>query len=98
MMIDSSSSHIWLLYYKFEEFLAVGKLSKVCSWHKNMGMNVQTHRYADITWIIFTRHALHLNGYTSQKTRSFEKYLSYLDFLVNLWLGGDIKRRVEAFG
>ena len=34
---------------EFEVFLVAGKLSKVQSWYKNLGLYVQTNRYTVIT-------------------------------------------------
>ena len=34
---------------EFEVFLVAGKLSKVRSWYKNLGLHVQTNRYNVIT-------------------------------------------------
>ena len=40
MIIGPLLSHLRVLYDEFEEFLAAGKLSKVLSWFKNLGMHV----------------------------------------------------------
>ena len=53
MIIGSLASYIGVLYDVFEVFIAARKLSKVCSWYKNMGVHVQIHRYDGITWIVF---------------------------------------------
>ena len=52
-IIGSLVSHLGILDDEFEEIIAVGKISKVWSWYKKMGMSVQTHRYCSITWIYF---------------------------------------------
>ena len=49
--IGSLASHLGVLDDEFEELLAAGKLSKVRSWYKKLGMRVQTHRDNSITWI-----------------------------------------------
>ena len=49
------ASHLGILDDEFEELLAAGKLSKVCSWHKNLGLRVQTHRDNSINWIAFDK-------------------------------------------
>ena len=51
--IGSLASHIGILDDEFEEILAAGKLSKIQSWYKNLGLLVQTHRNHSITWIYF---------------------------------------------
>ena len=38
------ASHLGILDDDFEELLAAGKLSKVRSWYKKMGLSVQTER------------------------------------------------------
>ena len=39
----------------FEDIIAAGKLRKVHSWYKNLGLRVQTHRDQSITWIDFDK-------------------------------------------
>ena len=53
MRIDSLAAHTGVLDDEFEGFLATGETIKVRSWYNNMGMNVQTHIDAEITWIFF---------------------------------------------
>ena len=53
--IGSLASHIGILDDEFEEILAAGKLSKICSWYNNLGLHVQTHKYNSITWINFDK-------------------------------------------
>ena len=54
-IIGSLESHIGILDDEFEEILAAGKLSKICSWYNNLGLHVQTHKYNSITWINFDK-------------------------------------------
>ena len=49
MRIGSLASHIGVLDDEFEEFLDGGELSKVRSWHKNLGLHVKTHIDSEIT-------------------------------------------------
>ena len=84
----SLASHLGILDDEFGEFLAAGKLSKVQSWYKNMGMSVQTHRYHSISWIYFD----------AQDTRSLGKHPSCLGFPSKLWMGGFLKWREYSLG
>ena len=40
MIIGPLLSHLRVLDDDFEEFLATGKISKVCSWFNNMAIHV----------------------------------------------------------
>ena len=53
MRIGSLASHLGVLYDEFDDFLAAGMTSKFRFWYKNLGLNVQTHRYDEITLIVF---------------------------------------------
>ena len=53
--IGSLASHLGILDDEFEEILAAGKLSKIRSWYKNLGMRVKVHEYNSITWIYFEK-------------------------------------------
>ena len=53
MIIGSLESYCGVLDNEFEEFIATGNLIKFWSWHNNMGMYVQKHRDAEITWVFF---------------------------------------------
>ena len=59
--IGSLESHLVILDDEFEELIDVGKLSKVRSWYKNMGLRVKTHRYHSIPRFILTSHSLLCN-------------------------------------
>ena len=47
------ASHLGILDDEFEDLLDAGKLSKVWSWYKKLGMHVKTHGYHYITWVAF---------------------------------------------
>ena len=49
LIIGSLASHLGVLDDEFEEYLVAGKLSKVRSWYKNLGLRVKTHRDNSIT-------------------------------------------------
>ena len=53
MRVSSLASHLGILDYEFEELLASGKISKIRSWCKKLGLHVQANRYQYITWIDF---------------------------------------------
>ena len=52
-IIGSLVSLLGIFDDEFLDLLSVGKLSKVISWYKNLGMRVQTHIYHSITFIAF---------------------------------------------
>ena len=52
LRIGSLASHLGVLDDEFEEFLSSGKLRKVWSWYKKVGMRVQTNRDNSINMII----------------------------------------------
>ena len=51
--IGSLVSHLGILDDEFEDIFAAGRLSKVWSWYKKLGLREQTHRYHSTTWIDF---------------------------------------------
>ena len=53
IFFGSLASPLGIFDDEFEELLAAGKLSKICSWYNKLGMCVQTHRYNYIKWISF---------------------------------------------
>ena len=53
--IGSLASHLGILDDEFEDIFAAGKISKVWSCYKKLGLCEQTHRYHYITWIHFDK-------------------------------------------
>ena len=54
-IIGSLASNLGILDDECEELLSAGKLGKVWSWYKNMGLHTQKHRDHSITWIAFDK-------------------------------------------
>ena len=91
-------SNLGVLDDEFEVSLAAGKLSKVRSWYKKLGLHGQTNRYTVIKWIVFDKACTPLKwAHLNKRPDYWEEYPSCLGVSANLWRGGDLKCREEAF-